>query len=122
LSDIRQIRPLAIFCIVEASRDEIRLEADGAGSQVAELAASKRWHRSTALEGTPLPSSPATASIRNKPRRVVAKVEWHPGELYPPRTGFIVTNLARPAERVVGKQRGRVTRLPHPKSSAAAEK
>ena len=35
------------------------------------------------------------------PRRVVAKVEWHPGELYP-RVGFIVTNLSRPAERVVG--------------------
>ncbi len=36
----------------------------------------------------------------DKPRRVVAKVEWHPGELYP-RVGFIVINLARPAERVV---------------------
>ena len=35
-----------------------------------------------------------------KPRRVVAKVEWYPGELYP-RVGFIVTNMARPAERVV---------------------
>jgi hypothetical protein len=33
-------------------------------------------------------------------RRVVAKVEWHPGELYP-RVGFIGTNLCRPAERVV---------------------
>jgi Transposase DDE domain group 1 len=31
---------------------------------------------------------------------VVAKVEWHPGELYP-RVGFIVTNMSRPAERVV---------------------
>jgi hypothetical protein len=43
----------------------------------------------------------------NKSRRVVAKVEWHPGELYP-RVGFIVTNLARPAERVVAfyNQRG----------------
>jgi hypothetical protein len=43
----------------------------------------------------------------NKPRRVVAKVEWHPGELYP-RVGFVVTNLARPAERVVAfyNQRG----------------
>jgi hypothetical protein len=42
-----------------------------------------------------------------KPRRVVAKVEWHPGELYP-RVGFIVTNLARPAERLVAfyNQRG----------------
>jgi hypothetical protein len=29
---------------------------------------------------------------------VVAKVEWHPGKLYP-RVGFIVTNLAQPAER-----------------------
>jgi hypothetical protein len=35
-----------------------------------------------------------------KPRRAVAKVEWHPGELYP-RVDFIVTNLARSAERVV---------------------
>src|SRR5215831_4776270 len=35
-----------------------------------------------------------------KPRRVVAKVEWHPGELYP-RVGFIVTTMARPAENVV---------------------
>ncbi len=33
-------------------------------------------------------------------RRVVAKVEWHPGELYP-RLGFIVTNITRPPERVV---------------------
>jgi hypothetical protein len=36
----------------------------------------------------------------SKPRRVVAKVEWHPGELCP-RVGFIVTNMTRPAERVV---------------------
>src|ERR671928_933387 len=36
----------------------------------------------------------------NKPRHVVAKVEWHPGELYP-RVGFIITNLARSAEGIV---------------------
>jgi hypothetical protein len=30
---------------------------------------------------------------------VVAKVEWHPGELFP-RVGFIVTNISRPPERV----------------------
>ena len=35
----------------------------------------------------------------DRKRRVVAKVEWHPGELLP-RVGFIVTNLSRPAERV----------------------
>ena len=36
----------------------------------------------------------------NRARRVVAKVEWHNGELFP-RVGFIVTNLKRPAKRVV---------------------
>ena len=43
----------------------------------------------------------------NKSRHVVAKVEWHPGELYP-RVGFIVTNLARSAEGIVAlyNQRG----------------
>jgi Transposase DDE domain group 1 len=43
-----------------------------------------------------------------KPRRVVAKVEWHPGELYP-RVGFMVTNLKRPAERIVKFYNGRGT-------------
>jgi hypothetical protein len=43
----------------------------------------------------------------NKARRVVTKVEWHPGELYP-RVGFVVTNMTRAAERVVAfyNQRG----------------
>jgi len=36
----------------------------------------------------------------DKPRRVVAKVEWHQGELFP-RVGFIVTNLRWWAKRVV---------------------
>jgi Transposase DDE domain group 1 len=36
----------------------------------------------------------------SKPRRVIAKVEWHPGELYP-RVGFIVTNMSRATENVV---------------------
>ncbi len=40
------------------------------------------------------------AASWTKPRRVIAKVEWHPGELVP-RLGFIVTNMSRPAERVV---------------------
>ena len=47
------------------------------------------------------------AASWNRKRRVVARVEWHPGELVP-RVGFIVTNLTRPAERVVAfyNQRG----------------
>jgi Transposase DDE domain group 1 len=42
-----------------------------------------------------------------QPRRIAAKVKWHHGELYPG-VGYIVTNLARPAERVVAcyNQRG----------------
>src|SRR5919106_1447587 len=43
-----------------------------------------------------------------RPRRVVAKVEWHQGELYP-RVGFVVTNLKRPAERVSRFYNGRST-------------
>ena len=44
----------------------------------------------------------------SRPRRVVAKVEWHPGELYP-RVGFLVTNLRRSARRVVAFYNGRGT-------------
>src|SRR4051812_42292239 len=44
----------------------------------------------------------------SKPRRVVAKVEWHQGELYP-RVGFILTNLKRPPERVSKFYNGRGT-------------
>jgi hypothetical protein len=35
-----------------------------------------------------------------RPRRVVAKIEWHAGELFP-RIGFIVTNLSWRSKRVV---------------------
>jgi hypothetical protein len=36
----------------------------------------------------------------SKPRRLAAKVEWHPGELLP-RVGFIMMNLRRPPKKVV---------------------
>ena len=68
----------------------------------------KRPVGATAARGAPLLRQfPLSGAELKKPRRVVAKLEWHPGELYP-RVGFIVTNLARPAERVVGfyNQRG----------------
>jgi len=48
------------------------------------------------------------AASWSKARRVVAKVEWYPGELYP-RVGFIVTNLSRPASRVVNFYNQRCT-------------
>src|SRR3954451_25429208 len=43
-----------------------------------------------------------------KDRRVVAKVEWHAGELFP-RVGFVVTNLRRSPKRVVKFYNGRGT-------------
>jgi hypothetical protein len=36
----------------------------------------------------------------NQPRRVVAKIEWHMGELFP-RVGFVVTNLTGTSQQVV---------------------
>ena len=42
----------------------------------------------------------AATSGGQEPALAKAGVEWHPGELYP-RVGFIVTNLVRPAVRVV---------------------
>ncbi len=42
------------------------------------------------------------------PRRVVAKVEWHQGELFP-RVGFIVTNLSYPPKGITKFYNGRGT-------------
>ncbi len=53
-------------------------------------------------------ANPEEAAVRRCQGRVVAKVEWHQGELYP-RVGFIVTNLARLTERVVAFYNKRVT-------------
>ena len=50
---------------------------------------------------------------------MVAKVEWHPGELYP-RVGFIVTNMTRPAERVVAFYNHRGTAEQHIKEGKNA--
>ena len=71
---------------------------------------SKPWFLGKPLNPYPyfgLLSFSYQAQSWNKPRRVVAKVEWHPDELYP-RVGFIIINLARPAARVVAfyNQRG----------------
>ena len=45
-----------------------------------------------------LPSS--GGKLEDTAGRVVAKVEWHQGELYP-RVGCILTNLSRPPENIV---------------------
>lgn len=48
------------------------------------------------------------AASWDKPRRVVAKVEWRQGELFP-RVGFIVTNMSARAKGVVRFYNGRGT-------------
>lgn len=57
----------------------------------------------------------------DKPRRVVAKVEWHPGELFP-RVGFLVTNLPFEPERVVAFYNQRGTAEPYIKEGKMALK
>jgi hypothetical protein len=42
------------------------------------------------------------AGTWDKPRRVVAKVEWHPGE-FCPRVGFIVTKLVHVLTDLLGR-------------------
>jgi hypothetical protein len=48
------------------------------------------------------------AGTWDRPRRVVAKIEWHAGELFP-RVGFIVTNRTDPAQGIVRFYNGRGT-------------
>ena len=57
----------------------------------------------------------------SKPRRVVAKVEFHPGELFP-RVGFIVTNRSLPNERVLAFYNQRGTAEQHIKEGKHALK
>lgn len=56
-----------------------------------------------------------------KPRRIVSKVEFHPGELFP-RVGFIVTNRSLPNERVLAFYNGRGTAEQHIKEGKYAIK
>jgi Transposase DDE domain group 1 len=51
---------------------------------------------------------PYQAQSWNISRRVVAKAEWHQGELFP-RAGFIVTNLSYPTKGIVSFYNGRGT-------------
>ena len=54
-----------------------------------------------------------------KPRRVVAKIEWHPGEMFP-RVGFVVTNLPMEPDWVVRFYNRRGTTEQHIKEGKQA--
>ena len=65
------------------------------------------------------------AATWSKPRWIVAKVEWHPGEFYPrvgldPLRGSSVTNLSRPTARVTKFYIGRGTAEQHVKEGKHA--
>ena len=55
----------------------------------------------------------------DRTRRVIARIEWHPGELFP-RVGFIVTNLPMEPDRVVRLYNQRGTAEQHIKAGKYA--
>jgi hypothetical protein len=59
------------------------------------------------------------AASWDKERRVITKIEWHPGELFP-RVGFIVTNLPMEPDWVVRFYNRRGTAEPHIKEGKYA--
>jgi hypothetical protein len=111
-------RNRAVPDFAEAEHYE-RLEAEGIGYAIrlpANMVLQERiGHLLTRPVGRP-PNKPQVffasfsyqAQSWAKPCRVVAKVEWHQGELYPG-IGFIVTKMTRPAERVSKFHNGRGT-------------
>jgi hypothetical protein len=98
-----------LYELLEAERDQyaIRLKQNAVLER-------QIGHLRTRLVGRP-PKQPQRfydsflyqAESWDRPRRVVAKVEWHQGELFP-RVGFLVTNLAGSPRSVVDfyNQRG----------------
>jgi hypothetical protein len=90
-----------VYEFLEAER-QIRDRATGQpGSAEQDRLSAHAPSRTTSAPCAPVPCQfQLSGRTWTKPRRVIAKVEWHPGELYP-RVGFIVTNMSRPAERVV---------------------
>jgi hypothetical protein len=59
------------------------------------------------------------AASWDKPRRVVAKVEWYPGELFP-RVGFVVTNLPMDPDWIIHFYNQRGTAEQHIKEGKQA--
>ncbi len=59
------------------------------------------------------------AASWDKPRRVIAKVEWHPGELFP-RIGFVVTNMPMKPDWIIRFYNQRGTAEQHIKEGKLA--
>jgi Transposase DDE domain group 1 len=92
----------------EGYRYAIRLKANAVLERAIEHLLTRRVGRPSQKPKVFYHSFQYQAKSWQRSRRVVAKIEWHRGELFP-RVGFIVTNLTWRSKRVVRFYNGRGT-------------
>jgi len=100
----------ALYCVLEEEgyRYAIRLKANAVLEREIEHLLTRPVGRPSHRPKVFYHSFQYQAKSWQSSRRVVAKVEWHAGELFP-RVGFIVTNLTWRSKRVVKFYNGRGT-------------
>ena len=100
----------ALYCLLEKEgyRYAIRLKANAVLEREIEHLLTRPVGRPSHQPKVFYRSFPYQAKSWQRARRVVAKVEWHAGELFP-RVGFIVTNLTKQSKSVVKFYNGRGT-------------
>lgn len=100
----------ALYCLLEKEgyRYAIRLKANAVLEREIEHLLTRPVGRPSHQPKVFYHSFQYQAKSWQQSRRVVAKVEWHAGELFP-RVGFIVTNLTKPSKSVVKFYNGRGT-------------
>ncbi len=143
------VRPVLVRYSTSArpsvTRRRFRADAAFAIPALFDLLEAEGWHYAIRIKGNPKlhehvawltkrgPGRPPNHVVRrytsfhyrakswSKPRRVVAKIEFHPGELFPT-VGFIVTNRSLPNERELAFYNGRGTAEQHIKEGKHALK
>jgi len=100
----------ALYCLLEKEgyRYAIRLKANAVLEREIEHLLTRPVGRPSHQPKVFYHSFQYQAKSWQRARRVVAKVEWHAGELFP-RVGFIVTNLTKQSKSVVKFYNGRGT-------------
>jgi hypothetical protein len=100
----------ALYCLLEKEgyRYAIRLKANAVLEREIEHLLTRPVGRPSHQPKVFYHSFQYQAKSWEQSRRVVAKVEWHAGELFP-RVGFIVTNLTKQSKSVVKFYNGRGT-------------
>ena len=89
----------AVRRAVQRSEESVRALAKRHGISPTTV---QKWRKSSFVADLPMGPIEVRSTVLSveEEAMIVAKVEWHPGELYP-RFRFIVTNMARRAENVV---------------------